>query len=241
MILYPAIDVLDGRVVRLAKGDFDAVTEYGDNPVAVAEQFKSAGADWLHLVDLSGARDGARRQQDLVRAIADVGLKVQTGGGVRSREDVDAILNAGASRAVIGSLAVSDPQTVIGWIAEYGAEQIAAAFDVKIAETGVAYPTLKGWTEQSVTPLADLLSEYRLAGLSHALATDVARDGMLEGPNLELYEDLAQIRPDMNWQASGGVSSLDDIRALKANSLSGVIIGRALFEGRFTLEEALAC
>ncbi|WP_022702146.1 1-(5-phosphoribosyl)-5-[(5-phosphoribosylamino)methylideneamino]imidazole-4-carboxamide isomerase [Oceanicaulis alexandrii] len=241
MIVYPAIDVLDGRVVRLAKGDFDAVTEYGDNPVAVAEQFKSAGADWLHLVDLSGARDGARRQQDLVRAIAGVGLKVQTGGGVRSREDVDAILNAGASRAVIGSLAVSDPQTVIGWIAEYGAEQIAAAFDVKIAEDGVAYPTLKGWTEQSVTPLADLLSEYRLAGLSHALATDVARDGMLEGPNLELYEDLAQIRPDMNWQASGGVSSLDDLRALKANKLSGVIIGRALFEGRFTLEEALAC
>ena len=241
MIVYPAIDVLDGRVVRLAKGDFDAVTEYGDNPVAVAEQFKSAGADWLHLVDLSGARDGARRQQDLVRAIAGVGLKVQTGGGVRSRDDVDAILNAGASRAVIGSLAVSDPQTVIGWIAHYGAEQIAAAFDVKIAEDGVAYPTLKGWTEQSVTPLADLLSEYRLAGLSHALATDVARDGMLEGPNLELYEDLAQIRPDMNWQASGGVSSLDDLRALKANKLSGVIIGRALFEGRFTLEEALAC
>ena len=241
MIVYPAIDVLDGRVVRLAKGDFDAVTEYGDNPVAVAEQFKSAGADWLHLVDLSGARDGARRQQDLVRAIADVGLKVQTGGGVRSREDVDAILNAGASRAVIGSLAVSDPQTVIGWIAEYGAEQIAAAFDVKIAENGAPAPTPKGWTEQSVTPLADLLSEYRLAGLSHALATDVSRDGMLEGPNLELYEDLAQIRPDMNWQASGGVSSLDDLRALKANKLSGVIIGRALFEGRFTLEEALAC
>lgn len=241
MILYPAIDVLDGRVVRLAKGDFDAVTDYGDDPVAVAEQFKAAGADWLHLVDLSGARDGARRQQDLVSAIAAVGLKVQTGGGVRSKTDVDAILNAGASRAVVGSLAVSDPQTVIGWLSDYGAEQIAGAFDVRLDESGVAYPTLKGWTEKATITLADLLTDYRNAGLIHALVTDVDRDGMLEGPNQSLYADLVTLRPDMQWQASGGVSSLDDLKGLKAAKLSGCIIGRALFEGRFTLEEALAC
>lgn len=241
MIVYPAIDVLDGRVVRLAKGDFDAVTDYGDDPVAVATQFKAAGADWLHLVDLSGARDGARRQQDLVGAIAAVGLKVQTGGGVRSEADVAAILDAGASRAVVGSLAVSDPQTVIGWIGKYGADAIAAAFDVRIDEAGAVWPTLKGWTERAERPLADLLTDYRRAGLVHALVTDVDRDGMLQGPNLDLYRDLITARPDMSWQASGGVATLADLKALKAIGAAGAITGRALFEGRFTLEEALAC
>ncbi len=240
MIIYPAIDVLDGRVVRLAKGDFDAVTDYGGDPVAAAEAWRDAGAEWLHLVDLSGARDGARRQQDIVAGITATGLKVQTGGGVRSARDIDAILEAGASRVVIGSLAVSDPQTVISWIGQYGAEQIAAAFDVRL-EQGVAYPTLKGWTEQAQRTLVELLADYRLAGLAHALVTDVDRDGMLEGPNFELYSDLATIRPDMDWQASGGVSSLDDVKALKTAGLGGVIIGRALFEGKVDLAEALSC
>ena len=240
MIIYPAIDVLDGRVVRLEKGDFNAVTDYGGDPVAAAQAWRAAGAEWLHLVDLSGARDGARRQQSLVSAITALGLKVQTGGGVRSQADVDAILEAGASRVVVGSLAVSDPQTVIGWIGQYGAEQIAAAFDVRL-DGGAAYPTLRGWTERASRTLVELLADYRLAGLAHALVTDVERDGMLQGPNYELYADLAAIRPDMGWQASGGVSSLDDVRRLKAAGLKGVIIGRALFEGRVNLSEALAC
>lgn len=240
MIIYPAIDVLDGRVVRLAKGDFDAVTDYGGDPVAAAVAWRDAGAEWLHLVDLSGARDGARRQQDIVAGITATGLKVQTGGGVRTAADVEAILDAGASRVVVGSLAVSNPQTVIGWINSYGAEKIAAAFDVRI-EGGVAYPTLKGWTEKSQQTLAELLADYRRAGLAHALVTDVDRDGMLEGPNFELYADLCTIRPDMAWQASGGVSSLDDVKALKAAGLGGVIIGRALFEGKVDLAEALSC
>ena len=240
MIIYPAIDVLDGRVVRLAKGDFDAVTDYGGDPVAAAEAWRAAGADWLHLVDLSGARDGARRQQALVSAITATGLKVQTGGGVRSQADVEAILNAGARRVVVGSLAVSDPQTVIGWIGQYGADKIAAAFDVRL-DGGAAYPTLKGWTERAPRTLVELLADYRRAGLAHALVTDVDRDGMLQGPNFALYADLSAIRPDMNWQASGGVSSLDDVKALKAAGLGGVIIGRALFEGQVDLAQALAC
>lgn len=240
MIIYPAIDVLDGRVVRLAKGDFNAVTDYGGDPVAAAEAWRDAGAQWVHMVDLSGARDGARRQQDLVAAVAATGLKVQTGGGVRTKADVEAILNAGAARVVVGSTAVSDPQTVIGWIGEYGAAQITAAFDVRI-EDGAVYPTLKGWTERSRRTLLELLADYRLAGLAHALVTDVSRDGMMEGPNLELYADLAKVRPDMDWQASGGVSGLEDVKALKAAGLPGVIIGRALFEKKLKLEDALSC
>lgn len=240
MILYPAIDVLNGRVVRLEKGDFNAVTEYGDDPVAVAEGYLKAGASWLHMVDLSGARDGARRQGDLVASIVATGIQVQTGGGVRSRADVEAILEAGASRAVVGSLAVTSPQTVIGWLNEFGPEAITAAFDVRIVNA-TPYPTVKGWTEVSARTLGELLEDYRRAELSHALVTDVGRDGMLQGPNTELYHDLALARPDLRWQASGGVSSLDDIAALKEAGADGAIIGKALFEGRFTLEDALSC
>lgn len=240
MIIYPAVDVMEGRVVRLAKGDFDAVTDYGGDPVSAAKAWKDKGAQWLHLVDLSGARDGARRQHDLVEAVAKTGLKVQTGGGVRTEEDVQAILDAGASRVVVGSLAVSDPQTVIGWLAKFGAARIAAAFDVRLQD-GAAYPTTRGWLERSDRTLVELLADYRLAGLAHALVTDIDRDGMLEGPNLALYQDLIGIRPDMNWIASGGVSSLDDVKALKAAGMSGAIIGKALFEGRVKLDEALSC
>lgn len=240
MIIYPAVDVMEGRVVRLAKGDFDAVTDYGGDPVSAAKAWKDQGAQWLHLVDLSGARDGARRQHDLVEAVAKTGLKVQTGGGVRTVEDVQAILDAGASRVVVGSLAVSDPQTVIGWLAKFGAASIAAAFDVRL-QNGAAYPTTRGWAERSDRTLVELLADYRLAGLAHALVTDIDRDGMLEGPNLTLYEDLLRIRPDMNWIASGGVSSLDDVKALKAAGMTGAIIGKALFEGRVKLDEALSC
>ena len=240
MIIYPAVDVMEGRVVRLAKGDFDAVTDYGGDPVSAAKAWRDKGAEWLHLVDLSGARDGARRQHDLVEAVAKTGLKVQTGGGVRTAEDVKAILDAGASRVVIGSLAVSDPQTVIGWLADFGAASIAAAFDVRLQD-GAAYPTTRGWVERSKRTLVELLADYRLAGLTHALVTDIDRDGMLEGPNLALYQDLISIRPDMNWIASGGVSSLEDVKALKAAGMSGAIIGKALFEGRVELDEALSC
>ncbi|MEQ8404482.1 MAG: 1-(5-phosphoribosyl)-5-[(5-phosphoribosylamino)methylideneamino]imidazole-4-carboxamide isomerase [Oceanicaulis sp.] len=240
MIIYPAVDVMDGRVVRLEKGDFNAVTDYGGDPVAAAKSWRDKGAEWLHLVDLSGARDGTRRQHDLVEAVANTGLKVQTGGGVRTEDDVSAILDAGASRVVVGSLAVSAPQTVIGWIAEFGAASIAAAFDVRL-ENGAAYPTTRGWIERSDRTLVELLADYRLAGLCHALVTDIERDGMLEGPNLELYADLTRIRPEMNWLASGGVSSLDDVKALKAAGVSGAIIGKALFEGRVKLDEALSC
>ncbi|PWE17935.1 1-(5-phosphoribosyl)-5-((5-phosphoribosylamino)methylideneamino)imidazole-4-carboxamide isomerase [Marinicauda salina] len=240
MILYPAIDVLDGRVVRLAKGDFAAVTEYGDDPGAVAEGYAAAGAEWIHLVDLSGARDETRRQPEIVGAVARSGLKVQTGGGVRRRADVEALLEAGARRVVIGSLAVSDPETVAAWLGEFGPEVIATAFDVQIAG-GAAWPTLKGWRERAERPLTDLLGDYEQAGLVHALVTDTGRDGLLEGPNTDLYADLVRARPDIAWQASGGVSSLEDLAALKQSGAAGAVVGKALFEGRFTLEEALKC
>ena len=240
MIIYPAIDVLDGRVVRLEKGDFKAITDYGDNPVEIARMWVDQGASWLHLVDLSGARDGARRQHGIVEQIASLGLNIQTGGGVRSKDDIDSLLNAGAKRVVVGSLAVSNPEKVIEWLHTYGSEAIAAAFDVRVVD-GIAFPTVHGWTERSVRPLADLLNDYRTCGLKHALATDVDRDGMMTGPNLQFYEDLITLKDSVLWQASGGVSSVEDLKALKASGVSGAITGRALLDGAFSLSEALAC
>lgn len=240
MILYPAIDLLDGRVVRLHKGEFDAVTDYGDDPVAVAERFGEAGASWVHVVDLSGARDGARRQSETIRAICRTGLRIQTGGGVRSAEDVESLLAMDVERVIVGSLAVTEAETVRGWIGRYGAEHITLALDVR--RIGGQYrPALSGWTDLMMTTLDDVVKAYDGSGLANALVTDIGRDGDLSGPNLALYRGLVQRFPDVAWQASGGVASLGDIEAVRETGAAGAITGKALYEGRFTLAEALAC
>jgi len=240
MILYPAIDLLDGRVVRLHKGAFDAVTDYGGEPVAVAEAFGEAGASWVHVVDLAGARDGARRQTETIRAICQTGLRVQTGGGVRSAEDIESLLAIGVERVIIGSLAVTDAPQVRAWIEQYGAQSLTLALDVK--RLGGSYrPALQGWTDVMMTTLPEVIAAYDDCGLKHALVTDISRDGDLSGPNLALYRDLLQRHPGVDWQASGGVSSLGDLEAVRKLGMAGAITGKALYEGIFTLKEALAC
>lgn len=240
MQLYPAIDLLDGRVVRLTRGDFDAVTDYGSDPGAIAVGYAAAGADWLHVVDLSGARDGQRRQTDAIRSLANSGLNLQVGGGVRSAEDIESLFNAGARRVIIGSLAVTAPEAMTEWITEFGGHRLVAAFDIRI-QGDVIWPVVSGWTKLGNEPLAALMERYSGSGLEHALVTDVSRDGALEGPNSSLYSELAALWPDIRWQASGGVASLDDVRTLASTGADGAIIGKALFEARFTLGEALAC
>lgn len=240
MILYPAIDLLDGRVVRLHKGEFDAVTDYGDDPVAVAERFGEAGASWIHVVDLSGARDGQRRQSGTIRALCRTGLRVQTGGGVRSAEDVESLLAMDVERVIVGSLAVTDPERVGEWIGRYGADRITLALDVR--RVGGQYrPALSGWTDLMMTTLDDVVKAYDGSGLAHALVTDIGRDGDLSGPNLLLYKGLTERFPDVAWQASGGIASLEDIESVRGTGVAGAISGKALYEGRFTLEEALEC
>lgn len=240
MQLYPAIDLLDGRVVRLMHGRFNAVTAYGDDAVGVASAFREAGADWLHVVDLSGARDGAQRQSDLVARLCETGLRVQTGGGVRTGEDVERLLGLGVARVIVGSVAVTDPAQFAGWLDQFGGDRLTAALDVKL-EDGLAIPLVKGWTEASKTTLADLLAGYDASGLKHVLTTDVGRDGALEGPSTALYAKLAADWPDIAWQASGGVSSLADLAALRDAGAAGAIVGRAIYENRFTVGEAIAC
>lgn len=242
MIIYPAIDLRGGRVVRLTEGRFDQEKTYGDDPLAVAREFAAAGAKWLHVVDLDGTKDPAKRQTALVERLArESGLRVQTGGGLRDEAQVEALLHAGAHRVIVGSLAIREPERVRGWLARYGAEHLALALDVRIDATGTPRVATAGWQETSKESLDRVVADYLSAGLVHALCTDISRDGKLTGPNAQLYTGLRARFPGLRLQASGGVASLDDLRRLRALGAAGAIVGRALYEKKFTLAEALAC
>ena len=240
--VYPAIDVRDGRVVRLAQGDYARETRYEGAPLDVALRYAVQGAEWLHLVDLDAARAGGYTLAPLLADIArHTPLKVQTGGGVRERDDVARILDAGADRVVIGSLSVREPETVLGWLAEFGSDRITVALDTRRDDAGVWRLPVHGWTETASETLDELAARYAAAGLRHLLSTDIARDGMLTGPNLDLYAHLRRTVPALAVQASGGVSAIADVGGARAAGCAGIVLGRALLEGRFTLPEALAC
>ena len=236
MILYPAIDLIGGAVVRLYKGSFDQLTQYGNDPVAVAKTYSDAGAKWLHLVDLDGAKNPQNRQIDLIaNIISSTGLLVQTGGGIRSPDDVAALLDAGAARVVIGSLAVRDPDVVKQLFQIHGPEKICLAADV-ISQNDTFYISVSGWQEASDLSLFDFLNMFAFAGLTHVLCTDINRDGALVGFNRALYAKVKQEFSHLQLQASGGASRLEDLKHLHAD---GVIVGKALYEGRFSVAEAL--
>lgn len=241
-IVYPALDIREGRVVRLLQGDYAQQTTYGDDPLPRAQAFAAAGASWMHLVDLDAARAGGYTLAPLLAAIAaQTGLKVQTGGGVRSRDDVARILDAGAARVVVGSVSVREPDTVIGWLREFGPDRLTIALDARQAEDGRWLLPVHGWTETAEDTLEALAQRYAEAGMQHLLCTDIARDGMLSGPNIDLYQHLARLLPGVAVQASGGVRDAQDVAQAKAVGCGGVILGKALLEGRMTLEGALAC
>lgn len=239
--LYPAIDVREGRVVRLRQGDYAAETRYAEDPLALAKRYADDGAEWLHLVDLDAAKAGGYTLAPLLEAIRrDTALKVQTGGGVREEDDVAAILDAGAARVVVGSLSVRQPNRVLGWLERFGSDRLTVALDARADADGVFRLPVHGWTESSGLALFDLLQRYADAGLRHLLCTDIARDGMLAGLNLDLYREIAARFPEVAVQASGGVASLDDVIGARASGAGGAILGKALLEGRITLAEAFA-
>ncbi|WP_353084058.1 1-(5-phosphoribosyl)-5-[(5-phosphoribosylamino)methylideneamino]imidazole-4-carboxamide isomerase [Stenotrophomonas sp.] len=241
-IVYPALDIREGRVVRLLQGDYAQQTTYGDDPLPRAQAFAAAGASWMHLVDLDAARAGGYTLAPLLSSIASqTSLKVQTGGGVRSRDDVARILDAGATRVVVGSVSVREPETVIGWLREFGPDRLTIALDARQAEDGRWLLPVHGWTEIAEDTLDVLAQRYAEAGMQHLLCTDIARDGMLSGPNIALYQHLAALLPGVAVQASGGVRDADDVAQAKAVGCGGAILGKALLEGRMTLEGALAC
>lgn len=240
--VIPAIDVRNACVVRLSQGDYGRETVYDATPLQTAQRYADAGAHWLHLVDLDAARLGAYSLRPLVAELRQsTALQIQTGGGIRSEAEVEALLELGAARVVVGTLAVREPTRVLGWLRSYGNERITLALDARSNDTGTWQLPVAGWTENSGRSLDQLLSLYAEAGLRHVLCTDIARDGMLGGFNLDLYRMLARRWPQLHIQASGGVRSVADIVAARSAGASAAILGRALLEDRFQLGEALSC
>lgn len=237
MLLIPAIDIRDGQCVRLFQGDFEQVTRYTVDPVALATRYAMLGAPWLHLVDLDGAASGKPVNLGLAQRIRDAAdISLQLGGGLRSDDDVRAALDV-AQRIVIGSLAVTEPENVGAWLSEYGGDRITLALDIKLDADANPVVTTHGWTQSSALSLWDAIDRYRPFGLRHVLCTDVSRDGALGGPNIALYEECHARAPDIAFQASGGVRDIHDLTGLANTGAAAVISGKALLEGRISDEE----
>ncbi|AEF44715.1 1-(5-phosphoribosyl)-5-((5-phosphoribosylamino)methylideneamino) imidazole-4-carboxamide isomerase [Serratia sp. AS12] len=241
-MIIPALDLIDGNVVRLHQGDYGQQRDYGNDPRSRLQDYQQQGAQVLHLVDLTGAKDPAARQIPLLRKLlAGVDVPVQVGGGIRTEQDVSALLEAGATRVVIGSTAVKQPQRVQSWFERYGAEALVLALDVRIDAEGTKHVAISGWQENSDATLEQVVEQFLPYGLKHVLCTDISRDGTLAGSNVALYQEISRRYPQIAFQASGGIGNLDDIAQLRGSGVEGVIVGRALLEGKFSVEEAIAC
>ena len=238
MKVIPAIDLKDGQCVRLLQGDFDRQTVYSADPSGVAKQFSDLAVDDLHVVDLDGARSGKQDNVDLVAQIAaQSGLAVQVGGGIRTRQDVVTWLESGASRCVVGSTAINHPDIVGEWMDEFGVDAIVLALDVRLSNDGTPALSTDGWTRSAGTSLWDCLDAYNRFRSPHVLCTDIARDGALSGPNLDLYAEVLDRYPDLRLQASGGIRNADDLRALQSLGVPAAISGRALLDGAISASE----
>lgn len=240
MLIFPAIDIMGGKCVRLSLGKFDDATTYGD-PIEQCAAFAAQGAKWIHVVDLDGAREGRPMQHNLLRQLTQCSdAKIQFGGGVRQFAHVQALFDAGVSRVVLGSVAVQRPQEVREWTASFGVERLCCALDVRPVDDGKYEVVVRGWTAGSGMDLTAALEDFPPGSLKHVLVTDVSRDGVMTGPNVALMRSLAALRPDLEVQASGGVSSLEDLRTLRQTGAAAAVVGRALYEKRVALEEAFA-
>ena len=238
MRLIPAIDLRGGRCVRLLKGDFAAETRYEAEPLELLARYRGYGADWLHLVDLDGARDGSAGNRPVIATLAaEPGIHLQVGGGLRNFAAVEDVLDLGAARAVVGSAALTDPQEVRRWLRHFGNGRIALAFDVRLDEAGTPCIATHGWVRQSTLSLWAAVAGFIEAGLIHVLCTDVSRDGALSGPNVALYAEAARRHPQVAWQASGGIRDARDLHALAGCGATAAISGKALLEERIPIEE----
>lgn len=241
-MIIPALDLIDGTVVRLHQGDYGQQRDYGNDPLPRLQEYQQQGAQVLHLVDLTGAKDPKARQLPLLRKLlAGVSVPVQIGGGIRTEQDVADLIDAGASRVVIGSTAVRQPEVVETWFSRFGPDALVLALDVRIDDNGTKNVAISGWQENSSQTLENIVERYQSVGLKHVLCTDISRDGTLAGSNVELYCELTQRYPDIAFQASGGIGNLEDIAALRTSGVKGVIVGRALLDGKFNVEEAISC
>ena len=240
MRIYPAIDLKNGQCVRLTKGDFDTAKIYESDPVKQAKAFMDAGSGWLHMVDLDGAKAGTMQQFDIIAdVIAKTGMKVQAGGGIRDEAVIRKLLDAGLQRVVIGSLAVKDVALVKSWLQKFGASRFLLAFDVNVNKSGTPEVATHGWQSGSGVSLWDIIAEYASVKLDSIMCTDIALDGMLQGPNTKLYQSIRERLPHLTLIASGGVSGMKDLVELSKTGVEGVIVGKAIYEGRIDLKTAM--
>jgi phosphoribosylformimino-5-aminoimidazole carboxamide ribotide isomerase len=232
MQIIPAIDIIDGKCVRLTEGDYAQKTIYNENPLEVAKAFEAAGIQRLHLVDLDGAKAGAVKNWKVLESIAlNTKLVIDFGGGIKTDEDVALVFERGASLATIGSIAVANPTLFFSWVNKYGAEKFFLGADVKDNLIAV-----NGWMQTSTTTIESFLTDYLAHGITNIFCTDVSKDGRLEGPSIKLYQSLISSFPNLNLVASGGVSSLQDLETLDAIGCAGAIVGKAIYENRISLE-----
>ncbi len=233
MEIFPAIDLYDGKAVRLFKGDYNQMTVYSENPIEIARDFESKGAKFIHIVDLEGAKDGTTPNLHIVKQIAnETGLFVEIGGGIRSLETVKAYLESGVGRVILGTAAVNDEEFLKAAVKEYG-DKIAVGIDIKDG-----FVAIKGWTEKSQYSCDEFCLKMQNLGVKYIICTDISKDGAMQGTNRQLYKELSE-KFDVNITASGGVSDIDDIKALRKLNLYGAIIGKAYYIGAIDLKEAL--
>lgn len=235
MQIIPAIDIIDGKCVRLTQGDYDQKTIYNSNPLEVAKEFEDAGLQRLHLVDLDGAKAGAIKNWKILEAITrDTSLVVDYGGGIKTEDDLRTVFRSGAAFATIGSLAVKNETLFVEWIQKYGAEKFLLGADVKDERIAVS-----GWLETTEIDIFSFLEKYIGYGITQVFCTDVSKDGKLEGPSIELYQKIIHRFPDLIFIASGGVATLEDLEELKLIGCCGAIVGKAIYESRITLTELI--
>lgn len=233
MKIIPAIDIIDGKCVRLTQGDYAQKKIYNEHPLEVAKQFEDAGLQRLHLVDLDGAKAGAVKNWKVLEAIAGkTGMIIDFGGGIKTEKDVNIVFDSGAALATIGSLAVKDEATFTQWLLQYGAEKFLLGADVKDEKIAIG-----GWLETTDLWIYDFIEKYIQKGIKQLFCTDVSKDGKLEGPSLELYKNIMKKFPELHFIASGGVSSVRDLEDLRNAGCKGVIIGKAIYENRISLKE----
>jgi len=231
--LIPAIDLIGGKCVRLSKGDFTSKKEYDEDPAEVAARFADCGVRRIHLVDLEGAKQaGPANLAVLERISSRVNVELEWGGGIATLADLAAVFDAGATQAVVGTVAALKPELFLEWLDRFGADHIVLGADIRNGRIAV-----RGWLSEVPLRVEDLLDEFQPAGLSQVVCTDISRDGMLQGPATRLYVELQKEYPDVTFSVSGGISSMDEVRALDALGLRRVVIGKALYEGLITLDE----
>jgi phosphoribosylformimino-5-aminoimidazole carboxamide ribotide isomerase len=233
MIIFPAIDIMNGKCVRLTQGDFGTQKIYSENPVDMALGFEQAGLKHLHLVDLDGAKKGSVQNWDVIQSItSQTKLKVDFGGGIKTESEIEKLLELGVSQVNLGSIAFREPEHVKAWIKKMGGDKIILSADAQNEKVAVS-----GWLNETQLSVFDFIQDYVDAGIEYVTCTDISKDGMLQGPGLDLYKRIIQKNPNLNLIASGGVRSWDDIRELDSIQCYGAIIGKAIYEGKLLLNE----